>query len=100
MSESKSERSHDGRGKPYDLEDRTAVFGENVIGFVRKIPVNAVTRRLIDPLVGAAGRFRISGFGLPSVLGVSRGRRSPGGEGGSFGIQGASPRLTHPHHPS
>ena len=66
-SESKSERSNDGRGKPYDLEDRTAVFGENVIGFVRKIPVNAVTRRLTMtnrqhvPRQAAFG-FRASGF--------------------------------------
>jgi hypothetical protein len=54
MSESKSERSNDGRGKPYDLEERTTVFGENVMVFVRKIQVNAVTRRLIEQLVGAA----------------------------------------------
>ena len=43
-----------GLEKPYDLGERTAVFGENVISFARKIPVDAVTRRLIDQLVGAA----------------------------------------------
>ena len=40
--------------KPYDLEERTATFGEVVIDFARKIPVNAITKRLIDQLVGAA----------------------------------------------
>jgi four helix bundle protein len=54
MSESKPEKDNEGRGKPYDLEERTAVFGENVIGFARRIAVNAVTRRLIDQLFGAA----------------------------------------------
>jgi four helix bundle protein len=41
-----------GSGK-YDLSERTAVFGENIIDFARKVPVDAVTRRLIDQLVGA-----------------------------------------------
>ena len=35
MTESESEKSDEGRGKPYDLEERTAVFGENVIALVR-----------------------------------------------------------------
>jgi len=39
--------------KSYDLEERTAVFGENVIEFAKKSPVTPVTRRLIDQLVGA-----------------------------------------------
>ena len=37
----------------YDLEERTAVFGESVIEFAKKIPVNPVTRSLIDQLVRA-----------------------------------------------
>jgi four helix bundle protein len=42
-----------GNGKPYDLEERTALFGEDVIGFLKKVPVSEITRRLIDQLVGA-----------------------------------------------
>jgi four helix bundle protein len=38
----------------YDLEERTARFGEAVIDFARTIPQNAVTNRLISQLVGAA----------------------------------------------
>lgn len=35
----------------YDLEERTAKFGEIVIVFAKKIPENAVTRPLISQLV-------------------------------------------------
>jgi four helix bundle protein len=38
---------------PYDLEERTARFGEAVIDFLKLVPVNPVTSRLIDQLVGA-----------------------------------------------
>ena len=37
----------------YDLEERTARFGEVIIDFARVIPQNAVTNRLISQLVGA-----------------------------------------------
>jgi four helix bundle protein len=37
----------------YDLEERTAQFGEAVIDFARTIPQNAVTNRIINQLVGA-----------------------------------------------
>lgn len=37
---------------PYDLEERTARLGEAIIDFAKVIPVNPVTRRLIDQLVG------------------------------------------------
>ena len=37
----------------YDLEERTARFGETVIKFAKKIPQNPVNNRLIDQLVGA-----------------------------------------------
>jgi len=43
-------------GRPphvFDLEERTAAFGEAVIDFVKKVPRNAVTNRLVDQLVGA-----------------------------------------------
>jgi four helix bundle protein len=39
-------------GKPYDLEERTALFGEDIIDFAKKIPVNEITRRLIGQVVG------------------------------------------------
>jgi four helix bundle protein len=38
----------------YDLEERTARFGEAVIDFARTIPPDAVTNRIISQLVGAA----------------------------------------------
>jgi four helix bundle protein len=38
----------------YDLEERTARFGEAVIDFTRAIPQDAVTNRIINQLVGAA----------------------------------------------
>jgi four helix bundle protein len=37
----------------YDLEERTAKFGEAIILFARKIPLSPVNNRLIDQLVGA-----------------------------------------------
>lgn len=37
----------------YDLEERTAKFGEEVIKFAKKIPVNWVTKPLIPQLVSA-----------------------------------------------
>jgi four helix bundle protein len=40
-------------GKPFDLEERTALFGEAIIEFAKKVPLGPVTNRLIDQLVGA-----------------------------------------------
>lgn len=37
----------------YDLEERTAKFGEQIILFAKKIPWSPVNNRLIDQLVGA-----------------------------------------------
>lgn len=37
--------------KRFGLEERTAKFGENVIKFTKDIPVNEVTRPIIDQLV-------------------------------------------------
>ena len=39
--------------KPYDLEERTAVFGEEVLRFAKKIPKGPGNNRLIDQVVGA-----------------------------------------------
>ena len=42
------------RAKPvYDLEERTARFGEAVIDFAKKIPRDPVTERIITQLIGA-----------------------------------------------
>jgi four helix bundle protein len=38
---------------PWDLEERTAVFGERIVGFSKKIPRDPSNNRLIDQLVGA-----------------------------------------------
>ncbi len=38
---------------PFDLEERTAVFGENIVRFSRQIPRDPSNNRLIDPVVGA-----------------------------------------------
>ena len=47
-------REEPGTKRVYDLEDRTALFGEAIIDFARTIPQDAVTHRLISQLVGAA----------------------------------------------
>ncbi len=41
------------KNRVYDLEDRTARFGEAVIDFAKTIPQNPLTNRLISQLVGA-----------------------------------------------
>ncbi|MEK7116740.1 MAG: four helix bundle protein [Patescibacteria group bacterium] len=38
----------------YDLEERTAKFGEDVINLCRNMPKNELTRRIIDQLVGCS----------------------------------------------
>ena len=38
----------------FDLEERTARFGEAVIRFLKSIPRDSLTNRLIDQMVGAA----------------------------------------------
>lgn len=37
---------------PFDLEERTAAFGESIIRFLRKVPRGPNNNRLIDQLVG------------------------------------------------
>src|SRR3989338_8471734 len=39
--------------KIYDLEERTAKFGEDIIRFAKKIPVNKITERIIPQIVAA-----------------------------------------------
>jgi len=51
---SQTSELHDGGGKRvFDLEERTARFGEAIIRFAKKIPQNPVNNRLISQLVGA-----------------------------------------------
>ena len=40
-----------GNGHPYDLEERTALFGEAVIAFAKRVPRDVVTLPLISQLV-------------------------------------------------
>lgn len=40
--------------KRYDLEERTARFGEESIAFAKKIPFSSITQRIIPQLVAAA----------------------------------------------
>jgi four helix bundle protein len=42
-----------GERHPFDLEERTAVFGENIVRFSKKIPRCPTNDRLIDQVVGA-----------------------------------------------
>lgn len=39
--------------RTFDLEERTASFGEAVIDFAKQVPKNCLTNRLVDQLVGA-----------------------------------------------
>ena len=53
MTNNLPESGDQARKKPNDLEERTALFGESVIDYLKKVPVTPVTRRLVDQLVGA-----------------------------------------------
>jgi len=44
----------DNKGQKYDLEERTARFGETSVAFAKKIPSNPVTLPLISQFVRAA----------------------------------------------
>jgi four helix bundle protein len=46
-------REEPGQKCVYDLEERTARFGEAIIDFPKTIPQSAVTNRIINQLVGA-----------------------------------------------
>ena len=39
--------------RKYDLEERTAVFGERIIDFVKTLPINVINKELIRQLVKA-----------------------------------------------
>ena len=44
---------HNQEGNRFDLEERTAKFGEAVIAFAKKVPVNPVTEGMIGQMVDA-----------------------------------------------
>ena len=46
--------SIEGERPKYDLEERTAKFGEAVIGFAKTVPVTEITRSLIGQIVRSA----------------------------------------------
>ena len=46
------EEANDGK-RVFDLEERTARFGEAIIRFAKNVPQNPVNNRLIEQLVGA-----------------------------------------------
>ena len=39
----------------YDLEERTAKFGEKIIDLARSVKIDSVNKRVIEQLVGASG---------------------------------------------
>ncbi|RJQ30479.1 four helix bundle protein [Candidatus Parcubacteria bacterium] len=41
--------------KPYDLEERTAKFAEDVIKLLRTISQDSINKRIMDQLVGSSG---------------------------------------------
>ncbi len=47
-------REQPGTKRVYDLEERTARFGEAIIDFAKAIPQNPITNRIITQLIGAA----------------------------------------------
>ena len=47
-------REEPGKPRVYDLEERTARFGEAIIDFAKTIPQNPITNRLISQLIGAS----------------------------------------------
>ena len=54
MVEPTSDGSEGKQERKFDLEERTAKFGENIIRFCKSVPFNAVTRPLISQLVSSA----------------------------------------------
>jgi len=51
LSDAPADKSHSQR-HAFDLEERTAKFGEEIIRFIKKLPHNAENNRLIGQLVG------------------------------------------------
>lgn len=43
------------QNKKYDLEERTAIFAENVIETLKRITITPINKRIIEQLVGSSG---------------------------------------------
>lgn len=41
------------KSSKYDLEERTAKFGEAIIDFAKKVPKGVITNRLVDQFIGS-----------------------------------------------
>ena len=60
----------------YDLEERTARFGEAIIDFAKTIPPNPVTNRIINQLVGAGTSVGAITGSVPTRSSVCAAKRS------------------------
>lgn len=47
-------QSPNSNDRPFDLEERSARFGETVIDLCKKVPLGPLTNRLVDQLIGAS----------------------------------------------
>ena len=78
--------------KVYDLEERTAAFGENIIDFVKTLPLNIVNKSLISQGIPIASPFCKGGlrgiFLLQSGLieTLKNTRKEPGKSSKSFNL--------------
>lgn len=50
----KQKNTNGNKGKVYDLEERTALFGENVIKLLMKVPSNSITNPIKNQLTKSA----------------------------------------------
>lgn len=72
MNDEKITKSQITKERIYDLEERTAKFGEAIIEFAKKIPKNIVTTPLIGQLVKAG-----TSVGVPNLFGMRQMMLSP-----------------------
>lgn len=49
-----SNETRNSKSKTFDLEERTAKFGEQVISFCKAMPLNEITRPLVNQLIRSA----------------------------------------------
>jgi four helix bundle protein len=49
-----SDQNPSSNDRPFDLEERSARFGEAVIDLCKKVPLGPLTNRLVDQLIGAS----------------------------------------------
>ena len=49
-----TEHKSSSQDRPFNLEERTARFGESAIELCKKVPLGPLTNRLVDQLIGAS----------------------------------------------